>query len=354
MNHADRIARLSAERERPLLVTNLTNVRYLTGFTGTSAYLVIDAGKTAFVTDGRYVEVAAELVDVLPNAEVVQHAGGIVDTLRDVVGDVAAVDLEADHVSWAFATKLQDAFAPAIVPTSGIVEELRLVKDDDEVAALRAAASAGDHAFGVLDGLLESAATEGELGLGLIEAMREAGGAAAGWPPIVAVGANAARPHHRSGEGAVDGSGLLLMDYGCVVDGYHSDMTRTVWLGDGPDREMARVHAAVLESNAAGIAAVRPGVRAHDVDEACRAVLRRYGYEEYFVHSTGHGVGLDIHEGPWVKRNSGDVLEAGHVVTIEPGVYLPGTGGVRIEDMVLVTEDGNEVLTGSSKEFQPA
>jgi Xaa-Pro aminopeptidase len=197
------------------------------------------------------------------------------------------------------------------------------------------------------------AATEGELGDGLVSTMKVAGGDQAGWPPIVATGPNAARPHHRAGDDKL-GDGVLLLDYGCVVDGYHSDMSRTVWVGGDVEDEVAAVHAAVLEANEEGIAAVAPGVEAGAVDAVCRDVLRRHGYEEHFLHSTGHGVGLDIHESPAVRRGSEEVLAPGQVITIEPGVYLPGRFGVRIEDMVLVTEAGHEVLTTSSKELEPA
>ncbi|MBT8214265.1 MAG: M24 family metallopeptidase, partial [Acidimicrobiia bacterium] len=147
--------------------------------------------------------------------------------------------------------------------------------------------------------------------------------------------------------------GLLLLDYGCVVDGYQSDMSRSVWLGGEPSEEASRMYTAVLESQEAGIAAVRPGATGREVDEACRAVLRSHGMEEYFIHSTGHGVGLDIHEMPRLSRVSDDVLAPGDVVTVEPGVYVPGSGGVRIEDMVLVTETGGEVLTTSPKGLVP-
>jgi Xaa-Pro aminopeptidase len=222
------------------------------------------------------------------------------------------------------------------------------VKDHAEIEALRAAADAGDQAFTTVREQARQVNTEGELGWRLIEAMRRAGGRQADWPPIVEAGANAALPHHLSEDGPV-GTGLLLLDYGCTVNGYHSDMSRTIWLHGEPDREIARMYEAVLESQEAGIATVRPGVTGHDVDEACRVVLRRYGYEEQFVHSTGHGVGLEIHEGPRLARDSKDVLVPGHVVTVEPGVYVPGFGGIRIEDMVVVTEDGHEVLTKSEK-----
>jgi Xaa-Pro aminopeptidase len=353
VNHALRLQRLMDRLERPMLVTSLVNIRYLTGFSGTSAYVYVTPDAAIFITDGRYAEIAEGLVAALPATRVVQHGGKVDATIAAAAGTAPAIDVEADHLSWAAARRLADTVDADVVPTTGVVEAMRAVKDADEVTALRRAALAGDAAFAALDGLLDSVTTEGGLGYALIEAMRDAGGDAAGWPPIVAVGPNAARPHHRSGEGDVDGTGLLLMDYGCVVDGYHSDMTRTVWLGDDVDPEMRRVHEAVLASNEAGIAAVAPGVATHDIDEACRAVLREYGYEDLFLHSTGHGVGLEIHEAPSVKKGGDDVLEPGHVITIEPGVYMPGKGGVRIEDMVLVTEGGSEVLTTSRKAMQP-
>ncbi len=194
---------------------------------------------------------------------------------------------------------------------------------------------------------------EAELGWALVDAMRRSGAEPAGWEPIVAAGPGASVPHYRSGRRPV-GDGLLLLDYGCVVDGYHSDMSRTVWLGGVPDPEMVTVHRIVAEAQAAAIAAVAPGVPASEVDQAARTVLAAYGHEARLLHSVGHGVGLDIHEGPSVRRNSEDVLEPGHVITVEPGVYLAGVGGVRIEDMILVTEDGAFELTGAPKELVPA
>lgn len=352
MNHAARIQRLTAELERPLLVSSLVNIRYLTGFAGTAAKLVATPERVTFVTDGRYAEIAGNLAADLPATELVVQGPDLVATLGEVLRDAPEVDVEADHISWSFARKLAGSLAAEVLPATGIVESLRRTKDRAEIEALRRAAAAGDAAFTGVAGLAAAAATEGDLGEALVAAMRAAGGLSAGWPPIVAMGPNAARPHHRAGTAAI-GDGLLLIDYGCVVDGYHSDMTRTIWLGAGADPVMEAIHAAVLAANEAGIRAVGPGVEAQAVDEACRGVLRARGYEEHFVHSTGHGVGLEIHEAPWLRRSSADVLQPGDVVTVEPGVYLSGLGGVRIEDMVLVTEDGHEVLTTSDKAMRP-
>ena len=335
------------------MVSNLTNIRYLTGFTGSNGFLLVATeGAAVFVTDGRYGEVAAGLGSRLPEVELIVYRSEMYDHLAGAIGALSQVDLEAASVSWDFVSKLGAKTAATLEPSTGVVERLRSVKDDDEVVALRRAAEVGDQAIATLDGVEAKGLLEREIGDQLVAAMRRQGAEAAGWPPIVAGGANAARPHHRAGTDIV-GSGLLLVDYGCTVDGYHSDMSRTIWLGDESDAEADAVYAAVAEANRIGIETVAAGVEARTVDQACRTVLADAGYEELFVHSTGHGVGLDIHESPSVRSTSSDVLEAGNVVTIEPGVYIPGRFGVRIEDMVLVTEEGSEVLTTASKEFRP-
>jgi Xaa-Pro aminopeptidase len=353
MNHAARMDALRAGLDSAVLVSRPSSLRYLTGFTGSSGYLLVAPRRPAvFVTDGRYGEMAEPLVAAIDDAELVVYTSGMWDTLRGVVDGLEAVSLEADGVTWAFASDFARETGVETLPATGVVERLRRVKDPSEVAALGAAAAAGDAAFGRLRAIAEPSATERQVAWRLIEAMRDQGGEVADWDPIVASGPAASIPHHRSGERPV-GDGLLLLDYGCVVDGYHSDMSRTVWLEGAPTDEVTRVHRAVLEAQEAALAAVGPGVACGDVDEAARRVLRGYDYEDLFLHSTGHGVGLEIHEAPWVRRGNDDVLAVGDVITIEPGVYLPGVGGVRIEDMVVVTDGGGEVLTRSPKGLGP-
>jgi Xaa-Pro aminopeptidase len=352
MNHDTRITRLMENLESPLLVTSLTNIRYLTGFTGSNAFLYVTPERATFLTDGRYGEVARELMNRVERTTVLVYREGRYDRLVELFEGAVAVQLEAPHVSWQAQSALAQRFAGRLEASTGIIERLRSIKDAEEVAALRAAATAGDHAFAVLDEVWRQAGTEQDLAEVLITSMGQAGGERAGWPPIVAVGANSAFPHHRTGKDFLE-DGVLLLDYGCVVDGYHSDMTRTVWRGSAPDAEVARVYAAVREANEAGIAAVRPGATAGSVDMAAREVLASHGLEEQFLHSTGHGVGLDIHEAPSVRRGSEEMLEPGNVVTVEPGAYLHGYFGVRLEDMVLVTEDGGDVLTHATKELIP-
>ena len=351
MPHAARLGRLSDRLDAPLLVSSLPNLRYLTGFSGSNGFLLVRPGEHAvFITDGRYGELAEGLVAELPGTTLVVYTSGQWDTFRSVVEGLTTVSLEADAVTWNFMRTFAAETGIDPTPSVGVVAEQRRTKDETEIAALRAAAGAGDDAFTALAGLVDPTITEAELGWRLIDVMRASGGDAASWEPIVAAGAGASVPHYRSGRKPV-GSGLLLMDYGCVIDGYHSDMTRTVWLQGEPEEEMARVYRAVFESQEAGIAAVAPGVTCGDVDEAVRVVLRGYGYEKQFIHSTGHGVGLEIHEPPWVRRGNDDELRPGDVITVEPGAYLPGLGGVRIEDMVVVTDDGHEVLTNSHREM---
>jgi len=351
MDHASRLDSLGAGLERPLLVGAPASLRYLTGFGGSSGYLLVRPGAgSVFVTDGRYGELAEPLVAALRDTELVVSTSGLWDVFRGLLDGVEVLGVEAGHATWEFVRTLESETGVAPEPTTGVVEELRRTKDADEIAALRAAAAAGDAAFTRLRELLGGVSTEEELGWALVDAMRRAGGDAADWDPIVAAGPAASIPHYRAG-GKPVGAGLLLLDYGCTVDGYHSDMSRTVWIEGEADPEMVRVYRAVAEAQQAGIAAATAGTSCGDVDAAARDVLAGYGYEEHFLHSTGHGVGLEIHEQPWVRRGNDDLLRVGDVVTVEPGVYLPGVGGVRIEDMVLVTGDGPEVLTESSREM---
>ncbi len=353
MDHKGRVDALADSIDTPLLVSRPAHLRYLLGFTGSNGYLLVHPdGESVFVTDGRYGEAAGPLVDALGESRLEVYTGDLLGALDGVLRGLETVAVEADAVTWSFARSLEEKTSTHPVATTGAVERLRRIKDEAEVAALRAAAAATDAAFAELESLVAAAGTERDLAWELTSSMRLHGGDPAEWDPIVAVGAAASVPHHQAGAARVE-PGLLLLDYGCTVDGYHSDMSRTVWRGETPDAELADVHRAVAESHLAAVEAVAPGVACGEVDAAARAVLASHGYEEYFLHSTGHGVGLEIHEEPWVRRGNEDRLEAGNVITIEPGVYLPGKGGVRIEDMVLVTPDGPLMLTESPREMMP-
>jgi len=358
MDVAARIPRLrsgmAAAGVDALLVTDLTNIRYLTGFTGSAAMVMVTANDVWFVTDGRYTtQSEAELAGagVQATLEVPPRA----DDQRRIMADAAAgcdrVALEADHVSWAQQQRFAaEWFTTAeLVPAVGLVEALRLKKDSGEVARLQAAASIADIAFARLRHRLADRPTEAEFGLELDTEMRRLGAADVSFETIVASGPNAARPHHSPGPRTITAGDLVVVDFGALVDGYHSDMTRTQWVGE-PSATQRRMWDVVVESQQAGVDAVHAGVTTGQVDTACRQIIDAAGWGEAFLHSTGHGVGLDIHEQPRLSSGGDVTIDAGWVVTVEPGVYLPEHGGVRIEDMVLVEPDGCTSFTRAPKE----
>lgn len=339
-----------------MLVSNPTNIRYLTGFTGSAGMLFVLPGVTVLLTDGRYEQQAAEqlaaagapvTVSIAPTAGQKQRAA-------DLVSDagIGALALEAAHISWARQRDLASEWFPGtdLEPTVGLVEEMRAVKDESELVRLGQAARIADLALeAVRDGLAQ-APTEAEFGRVLDHQMRELGASGPSFETIVASGPNGSKPHHRPAGRRIARGEPVVLDFGARVDGYCSDMTRTVWVDRLADPDLRRAYEVVLEAQSAGVAAVGPGVRCADVDQACREVIGAAGLSEYFVHGTGHGVGMDIHEAPAVSSASTDTLVAGHVVTVEPGVYLPGLGGVRIEDTVVVTDDACRPLTGTPKD----
>lgn len=339
-----------------LLVTRVVNIRYLTGFTGSAATLLVPTtpgARPTFVTDGRYRDQGAEET-AAAGAEVEVEVGLTPGEQRDLLVAAAGaagaaggrIGLEEAGVTWAQQRRLATDWFPEaeLVPTGSLVEDLRRVKDAGEVARIRAACAIADAALEAVGPSMAAGPTEREFALALEFAMRERGATAVSFEPIVASGPNGARPHARPSERRIGRHDLVVLDFGCVVDGYCSDMTRTVALDD-PGPEARRVWETVRTAQAAGRAAVGPGVAAADVDAACRDVIARAGWGDAFLHGTGHGVGLEVHEEPRVTRGVGGTLAAGNVVTVEPGVYLPGVGGVRIEDTLVVTDEGSTVLT---------
>jgi Xaa-Pro aminopeptidase len=358
MEVAGRIPRLrtgmSAAGVDALLVTDLTNIRYLTGFTGSAAMVMVTADAVWFVTDGRYTtQSEAELADAGVQAHVEVPARP--DDQRRIIADAAAgsgkIALEADHVSWSQQQLFAAEWFPTadLVPAVGLVEALRLTKDAGEVARLQAAASIADLAFSRLRHRLADRPTEAEFGLELDTEMRRLGAADVSFETIVASGPNAARPHHSPGPRTIAGGDLVVVDFGALVDGYHSDMTRTQWVGE-PTSTQRRMWEVVIEAQQAGVDAVHAGVTTGAVDTACRDIIDAAGWGDAFLHSTGHGVGLDIHEQPRLSAGGDVQIDAAWVVTVEPGVYLPEHGGVRIEDMVLVEPDGCMPFTRAPKE----
>ncbi len=338
-----------------LLVTDLVNIRYLTGFSGSAARLVVRSSDHAvLVTDGRYGDQAAE-ESHRAGVDLDVAVGRSQQAQRDVLGELLAphrrVGLEAEHVSWGdqlgYAELLPDA---ELVATRGIVEGLRLVKDDGEIARLEHAAALASTALANVFDVLDDEPTEAAFALALDTEMRRLGADGPSFDTIVAAGANAGLPHHHPSPRRIREGDLLVLDFGATVDGYHSDMTRTAMLGE-PTLEQAELIALVTEAQARGVAAVRAGVRAAEVDAVCRDFITAAGWGERFTHPTGHGIGLRIHEAPWVNATSADVLVEGATVTVEPGVYRGSLGGVRVEDSLLVLPGGCRPLTTTPKDL---
>jgi Xaa-Pro aminopeptidase len=357
MDVAGRLARLADRLPEAgcdvLLVTHLTNIRYLTGFTGSAAMLLVTPEGKLFVTDGRYRDQAAEQL-AATGVESRIEIGATASAQRQIIATacrhVSSVGLEADHVTWAQQREYEaDWFGSAeLVATRGLVEGLRSVKDDGEVARIEAACAIADAALAEVRPLLGRGVSERDFGLELDATMRRLGAEGPSFETIVASGPNGAKPHARPSSRVIGNGDLVVMDFGALVDGYHSDMTRTVAVGSLSPTQ-ARMVDVVLSSQRAGVDAVTAGASASDIDRACRQVIEEAGWGEAFLHSTGHGVGLDIHEQPRVAASSDATLAPGNVVTVEPGVYLPEHGGVRIEDTVVVTDDGCRVLTTTPK-----
>lgn len=329
-----------------LWVSDPVGVRQLSGFTGgeDGKLLVTPQGATLY-TDARY-SVQAEQESRVPPfiarpPETYAHAESAVTGLR--------VGFEATHLTVAGLGDLRAAWPDAtLVPLRGTLQELRLVKSADEVSQIRAAQDLADRVFQEVRPLIRPGVRELDVSLAIESRLREAGARPA-FTTIVASGPRGAMPHGTASDRVIGEDELVTIDMGAQLGGYHSDFTRTVAVGD-PSPELRRIYRAVREAEEAAVAAVRPGVRGADLDSLARGILTRHGLGEYFAHSLGHGVGLEVHEGPSLRGVSEDVLEAGMVITIEPGAYLPDLGGVRIEDLVLVTDTGYEVLSHSPKE----
>lgn len=351
MNYPQRIARLRERMEREgvtaMLVSSLPNIRYLVGFSGSNGLLLVTENRVWFWTDSRYREQSAHEVQ---GAKVVIPANGdIWAAATRQANRFRTVAIEAAWVTLAQRQRLplpDDRLHPAV----NWIEELRAIKEPEEIAAIRRAIELASSVFEPTLAQFRPGMKETELA-GLLEfALRQAGGEGVSFDTIVASGTHSAHVHGLASSKPIGNREFVIMDYGVILGGYVSDMTRTFHTGP-VSRRARQVYEAVLEAQRAAIAAVRPGVACSSVDAAARKVLKRAGLGEAFSHSTGHGLGLEVHEMPRVSRLSKQRLQPGHVITIEPGVYIPDWGGVRIEDVVLVTETGVEVLTPTTKKL---
>lgn len=334
--------RLTAEELDALVVGAAPNITYLSGFTGSNGRLVVaeDPEMDLLVTDGRYATQAAQ---ECPGLAVLVRREGLVEAVAEHLAPVGGrVGFEAARTTWRDGEALREAVADRgmeAVPTAGWVEALRAVKDDSELAALRAAGELTVAAWRALLETLRPGMTERDVAIRVERSMVDLGAAGPAFPTIVAGGPNGARPHHRPGDRPLAAGELVTVDMGARLSGYCADMTRTVALGQ-PPAELRAVHELVRTAQGAGVGAAVAGQDAGTVDAACRDAITAAGYGDRFVHDTGHGVGLEVHEQPDVRESSTDRLQARMTITVEPGVYLPGSGGVRIEDTVAVTDDG--------------
>jgi len=345
---------LASSHIEGLLVSHLPNIRYLCGFTGSAGFLLVEPGGSVFFTDVRYDTQAHEEVKdakvVIARKSVLQAIGEFLARRKRNRKSILAV--EAEHLTLAEKKRLNDALPSGIrlKDSPGIVERLRMVKDEDELDAIRAAVLLGAKLFDRAVEVLRPGIKEVEVAAEMELAARKAGAEEMSFPTIIASGARSALPHGRASAQPVPSNAFVVCDFGVILSGYCSDQTRTVWVGEVSD-EARRTYEAVREAQQAAVNAIRPGVTVGEVDAAARKVLRRAGLGRNFTHSTGHGVGLEIHEIPRVAHGQTEVLQPGMVITIEPGVYFPGKWGVRIEDMVAVTSDGCEVMTPTSKDL---
>jgi Xaa-Pro aminopeptidase len=339
---SQRVERVRAATDAPLLVTKPVNVLWLTGLDSSNAAVLVERDRVRIFTDFRYVEKARAT-----GIEVVEIPRALFGKLPELLPKRVAFESESlVHASWA----ALDATGIETVPTRQLLEGIRAVKEPGELDAIRRAAAITNEAFAQLAEQPFVGRTERELAWWIERTMRDLGAEGVAFPPIVAAGANGALPHASPGERTIEPGQTVVVDAAAKVDGYHSDCTRTFATGPLPD-ELARSYEVCLEGQLAGLATTRAGSAGRDVDAVARGVITDAGYGELFAHGLGHGVGMEIHEQPTMRPESEDVLAVDGVVTVEPGIYHPGLGGIRIEDLVVIGENEVEVLTAFTKEL---
>lgn len=332
------------------LITSPYNLRYLTNFTGTTGLAVITLDKAFFVTDFRYTEQAAAQAQ---GYEIVKNTGPIFDEVAKLCQqeEIKALAFEETKVSFAEYSILEEIIAEAdLVPVSGMIEALREIKDEEEIALIQQACHIADQGFEHVLKMIRPGMTEIEVANQLDFFMRSLGAQGVSFDTIVASGVRSAMPHGVASDKVIEQGDLITLDFGCYYQGYVSDMTRTFAIGD-PGAKLKEIYQVVLEAQLKVLDAAKPKLTGIQLDAVARDHITSMGYGEAFGHSTGHGIGLEIHEGPNVSFRADKQFVPGNVITDEPGIYLPGLGGVRIEDDLLITETGNKVLTHSTKEL---
>ncbi len=363
MDRDDRLARLRAQMGslggetgvEALLVTKAANIRWLSGFTGSNGQLLVTEESLIAITDGRYRDqIAAQLEQAGVEATIAITTSEVGQILAERLGARLRLGVEAHQVSWRHRDQLSEWLpAQELVPLDRVLEELRKDKDDGERFRLERAAAIADAALAEVAPSLGGRPTERAVSRALDNLMIDLGADGLSFETIVASGPNSALPHARPTNRVIEPDDLVVIDFGASVDGYGSDITRTFVAGGQPSATQQRLYDAVIAAQAAGVAAVAGGVAERTIDQTCRSVLEEHGLAEAFIHSTGHGIGLEIHEDPILSARSVGILRSGFVVTVEPGVYVSGIGGVRIEDSVVVGDTGCRPITHSPKRVAP-
>ncbi|EOA3420663.1 M24 family metallopeptidase [Enterococcus hirae] len=341
--------KMQEENLDSFLITSPYNLRYLTNFTGTTGLAVITLEKAFFITDFRYTEQAAAQAQ---GFEIIKNVGSIFEEVADLVQKEGLRELgfEETTVSFLEYSVLEEIIDAQLIPISGMIEELREIKDEEEIAIIEKACSIADLAYDHILKMIQPGMTEIEVANQLDFYMRSLGASGVSFETIVASGLRSAMPHGVASKKIIEQGDLITIDFGCYYEGYVSDMTRTFAIGD-PGEQLKEIYQIVLEAQLAVLEVAKPGVTGKQLDAVARDYITKHGYGEAFGHSTGHGIGLEIHEGPNVSVRAEKQFVPGNIITDEPGIYLPGIGGVRIEDDLLITSDGNRVLTHSPKEL---
>ena len=332
-----------------LLITSSYNRRYITDFTGTAGVAIVSQNQAVFITDFRYTEQAAKQIS---GFEIIQHTQPLIEEVGvqlDKMG-VKKVGFEKDDMTYAMFESYQKAVNSELVPVSGLVEKIRLIKTPQEIKIIKAAADIADAAFEHIISYIAPGKTELEVSNELEFFMRRQGATSSSFDIIVASGLRSALPHGVASDKIIEKGDFVTLDFGALYNGYISDITRTVAVGE-PSEQLKEIYQIVLDSQLLALEKVKPGMTGIEADAVARDYIKSKGFGDAFGHSLGHGIGLEVHEGPGLSFRSETILEEGMVVTIEPGIYVPGIGGVRIEDDTVITKIGNEKLTHSTKEL---
>ncbi len=342
-------SRMEEHNVEAIIINSPYNRRYITGFTGSAGTALITANKAVFITDFRYTEQASSQAS---GFDIVEHKGGIAKEVSKLVSEnnVKRLGFEKDYTTYSEYLSYQESFSAELVPVSGWIEELRMFKTPDELEVMKKAAKIADDAFSHIQNYIKPGVPEIEISNELEFFMRRQGATSSSFDTIVASGHRSALPHGVASDKKIASGELVTLDFGALYNGYCSDITRTVAVGE-ISVELKQIYDIVLEANLRGVKGTRPGITGKEADSLTRDYISEKGYGEQFGHSTGHGLGLEVHESPGLSYRSDIILKPGMVVTVEPGIYVQGLGGCRIEDDIVITDTGNERLTFAPKEL---